>query len=149
MDQASLFTIYRDFDQLEGTTYHELLPGPYLEKCWNPGSLFIEDDQWCDYLLPVMTRCLPGYDCYEFLTYGRAEWVVVLDELEKLRQALSAITRPDQVESGLTLYSISARKRLGLNFPEGVNQLHCALGELTDWCSCALDERGCITILGL
>lgn len=148
MNRTAMLTIFREIDQLEGTTYHELLPGPYLEKCWNPGSLFIEDDQWCDYLLPVM-RCLPRYDCYQFLTYGREDWAVVLGELEKLRQILSAINRPDQVESELTLYSALAQKRLVLNFPDGVNQLHRSVGELIDWCRCALDDKGCITILGL
>ena len=72
-----------DTSKLEGTTYIELLPGPYKNKCWNKESVYI-DTEHPHYrsLENLFEKHFKDFDLYSFEEYSKYEWLKFSDLLK-------------------------------------------------------------------
>lgn len=84
MRDLKYLTLITDTSKLDGTTYIELLPGIYKNKCWNEESAFI-DAEHPDYnsLEKLFAEHFEDFDPYSFQTYSKSEWLDFLDLLQE------------------------------------------------------------------
>lgn len=75
--------LIRDTAELSGTCYFEFLPGPYRDKCWNEGSVFLAEEVF-RIIEPIIARNEPQFDRYSFVGIRRPTWERILPELERL-----------------------------------------------------------------
>lgn len=77
-------TLFTDNSKLDGSTYIELLPGIYKDKCWNKESAYIDAEHPNYGLLEeLFEKHFKDFDPYSFQTYPKAEWLGFLDLLQK------------------------------------------------------------------
>lgn len=77
-------TLITDTSKLDGTTYVELLPGTYKNKCWNEKSAYIDAEHPIyNSLENLFAKHFKNFDPYSFQTYSKSEWLDFLDLLQK------------------------------------------------------------------
>lgn len=79
--------IIKDLAEIEGTTYIELMGGPYARKCWNEGSLFFREDVF-GLLEAAIARQIPQYGHDAFNGIGMPDWLRIVGELDDTRRLL-------------------------------------------------------------
>jgi len=80
MEELS-YKLITDKNELKSTCYFEFLPGQYLDKCWNDGSVFLSEESigvFEDILLGID----PGYDHYAFMEWNSEKIKKLISELK-------------------------------------------------------------------
>jgi hypothetical protein len=140
--------LIHDRQELGGTVYFELLPGPYRGKCWNEGSLFVEEDVFC-LLEPTISRHHSGFDHYSFTTIGSSVWREIVIDLRQLsRTAASAKTFAD-LRPHVGFCFTNSDADFEADFEGNKEALARLARELATWVDSCVEEKECISILGI
>lgn len=66
-----MFEIFDDKKQLRGTEYFELLDGKYKSKCWNDGSLYINESDF-SIIEDAFAKANQEYDHYGIVEFAKS-----------------------------------------------------------------------------
>lgn len=78
--------LIRSTSELHGTCYFEFLPGPYRDKCWNEGSVFLEEEVF-GLVEPIIARHEPQFDHFAFVNIRRTTWERIIAELDQVSKS--------------------------------------------------------------
>jgi hypothetical protein len=135
-------------DELEGTCYIEILPGPYANQCWNEGSLFFDEEVF-KYIEPIIELYVAKYDHYAFTEIERDQCYLIAADLcllaEKANNAASVFELKNQI-GFLFKY---ACEQFFSDFEANKYALAKLAIHLSNWIKTKVDEHGCVTILGI
>ena len=140
--------IETDVSALTGTTYIELLPGPYRGKCWQEGSLFLSEERF-GYIEPLVAQNLPGYSHYAFNEGDRTAWNGVLRDLESLRVFLESGPHRDELQIRVGFFFGDSERRFAADLDANLARLIAMVAELDAWVRGALRRESVISVLGL
>nr|WP_314739299.1 hypothetical protein [uncultured Haemophilus sp.] len=96
--------IITDLSLLDGTCYFELLAGEYKDKCWNEGSVFVEESYWSDFFDSVIAKYVLNYDYYDFIYVSKTECALIADELDRLSSTVSQARDLEELQKVTNLY---------------------------------------------
>lgn len=133
---------------LKGTQYFELMPGAYRGRCWNEGSLFIDEEVF-GYLEPIFECRVPAFDHYAFSQADPTQCAQLASDLTKLAEQLEAAESMRVLRSQLGLVFTTSEAR----FVQDFHANKAALAELAQavakWIRACADRDGGISVLGL
>jgi hypothetical protein len=144
----SFLRILKDKSDLEGTAYIELLPGKYTGKCWNKGSLFL-DEATFGFFEKIVARSLPEYDHYAFTEVSSTRWQPIIIRLKSLAEELSAAQAPKDIPTDVHFHFNDTEQRFKKNFKVNIRLLQQVATELAGWLEVTLRQQESVTILGL
>jgi hypothetical protein len=140
--------LIKDKAELEGTAYFEILPGPYKDKCWNEGSIFIEEEIF-GLIEPIIERHVPEFDHYSFIKIDRESWMLILNDLSELVVLLQAANTPNDLNGGIGFIFNSTKDRFVTDFARNKEALAALIIELVSWLKEQLNDHYIVTVLGL
>ncbi|MRD49447.1 hypothetical protein GHT07_19415 [Caenimonas koreensis DSM 17982] len=140
--------IIKSKTELVGTAYMELLPGPYLEQCWNDGSLFFEEEVFA-YLEPVIQRHVPDYDHYAFTEIAASKWECIVSDLRLLEANLESSESVQELNAAVGFLFPSTKVPFAENFQANKRALARLLHEVCAWISSKALSHECVTVLGI
>jgi hypothetical protein len=139
------FRLIRDLSELHGTCYIELLPGPFQDKCWNQGSIFVEEGIF-GLFEDIIQRHEPRFDHFAFVEIRKYAWERIIIDFDRLENRLrKAREIADLKEEGF-LFQASA---FAAEFNTNVNALASMLKELITWLREQLRIHEGISVLGM
>jgi hypothetical protein len=144
----SFLRILKYKSNLEGTAYIELLPGKYTGKCWNKGSLFL-DEATFGFFEKMIERNLPEYDHYAFTEISSARWQPIIVRLKSLAEELSSAEAPKDIPTDVHFYFNDTEQRFKKDFKVNTQLLEQVATELACWLEVTLRQHESVTILGL
>jgi hypothetical protein len=144
----SFLHILNEKSDLEGTAYIELLPGRYTGKCWNKGSLFL-DEATFGFFEKIVERSLPEYDHYAFTEVSSTRWQPIIIRLKSLAEELSAAQAPKDIPTDVHFYFNDTEQRFMKDFKVNTRLLQQVSTELAGWLEVTLRHHESVTILGL
>ena len=118
--------------ELKGTCYVELLPGPYINKCWNEGSLFIEEEVF-GYLEPIIQKHVPAYDHYDFTAIDQAQWFAIADDLDALKPLLVSAAAVAELQQLIGFRSGGVGTSFAKDFEANKTALIGLISEFSSW----------------
>lgn len=134
--------------ELRGTAYVELLPGPYRDQCWGPSSVFLDEEAF-GFIEPIFRKLCPKYDHYAFTEIGRPLWQDILRELDALATLLDSRPTDEALSSRLGFFFHDTQSKFFENRAESLTRLHALIRELASWIRAQLNEHSVISVLGL
>jgi hypothetical protein len=133
---------------LVGTAYFELLPGRHQDKCWNEGSVFLDEEAF-GYIEPVCARALPEYDHYAFTAVQTPRWSAILTEFDRILLILDANPTDLDLARTLRFYYPDTESKFFADRGTGIANVRDMVRQLRGWLHETLREHDCVTILGL
>jgi hypothetical protein len=140
--------IIRNKTELEGTAYVELLPGPYIQQCWNEGSLFFEEEVF-GYLEPIIHRHVPAYDHYAFTEITASGWAAIVRDFQSLEAALDRAASVGDFKGEVGFLFRGSEARFAEDFHANKAALARLLREVSAWVASKASEHGSVTVLGI
>jgi hypothetical protein len=140
--------IITDKDELEGTCYIEVLPGPYKNQCWNDDSLFFDEEVF-GYIEPIIERQVAAYDHYAFTEIEKERWFAIADDLEKLASALTSAESVSDLNDNVGFVFKGTDERFAATFDENKTALVQLFTKFSAWVRAQVNQYGSITILGI
>jgi hypothetical protein len=140
--------LIRDRSAAKGGEYFELLPGLYAGKCWNDGSLYIEEEVF-GLIEPVFQRHAPMYDHYGFTEVRGASCGEIAAELGRMRSILEQAGCTKDLRGSVGFYCVGTEERFAANWRASAASLARMADELALWMTSAASEHGCISVLGI
>jgi hypothetical protein len=137
-----------DPQALPDTAFFELLPGPYTSECWNPGSLFLDEERF-GYIEPIVERLVPEYDHYAFIEVTRPTWQRVIHELEELHAFLGDDSSLEALNGRVGFYYSDSEARFLSDLQGNSRRLRDMLLQLITWLNEQLEQHEVVSILGL
>ncbi len=140
--------LIREKTALSGTAYVELQPGPYESQFWGEKSIYFEEHHW-NLLERMVQRHFPDYDHYGFQTIGKASWLPILSDFERLAE---------KIESGVTVAGIRSEILFASEYAEqeflseettNLRELMLTLKETSHWITSVLSSGEPVSVLGL
>jgi hypothetical protein len=144
----SFLHILKEKSDLEGTAYIELLPGKYTGKCWNKGSLFL-DEATFGFFEKIVERSLPEYDHYAFTEVSSTRWQPIIIRLKALAKELSSAEALEDIPTDAHFYFNDTEQRFMKDFKVNTRLLQQVATELAGWLEVTLRQHESVTILGL
>jgi hypothetical protein len=143
----SFLHILKEKSDLEGTAYIELLPGKYTGKCWNKGSLFL-DEAMFGFFEKIVERSLPEYDHYAFTEVSSTRWQPIIVRFKSLAEELSSAEASKDIPTDVHFYLKDTEQRFKKDFKLNTKLLEQVATELADWLEVTLRHHESVTILG-
>jgi hypothetical protein len=140
--------IIKDKNALEGTVYFEILPGPYKNKCWNEGSLFLDEEAF-GFVEPVFERFVENYDHYSFMQIDAKTGKQILGGLNELRTAIETSQAVEELEGIIGFFYRDTATNFQSNFETNRNGLVKMVEELSEWFEDMFQTHQTISLLGL
>jgi hypothetical protein len=140
--------IHTDPASLSGTAYFEIVPGPYVQLHWQPGSLFLDEERF-GYIEPIIAKHVPDYDHYAMVEVPREAWVPILTELSELEEALQSTNEFSKVRSRIGFFFERSEETFLSELESNVTKLRIMIGELRSWLSETLESHEVVSVLGL
>ncbi|MFP4346456.1 MAG: hypothetical protein ACLFU8_17355 [Anaerolineales bacterium] len=144
----SKIRLIRDKEQLEGTLYFEILPGEYKGRCWNEGSLFVDEEVFA-YLEPIIEEHAPHFDHYAFVEIPPETWYLIIADLRDLRADLAEAESIEELRGRVGFIFAGSERDFADHFEENRDSLRELLGELIVWLEDALETHATISLLGI
>lgn len=133
---SSMFEIIYDVNSLDGTNYVEIFPNVFENKFWNASSIYLTEESF-EYLVPAFQRCSEDFDLYGFNNIEIATWQLIIQELEKLKQALINNFQSDSTSVFMADQEMNTQELISL------------ISELVNWIEKQSQSTNCISVLGL
>lgn len=140
--------IIRDKNSLEGTGYFEIMAGPYKNKCWNEGSLFLDEEAF-GFVEPVFERLVENYDHYSFMEIDAKKGNLILASLKELQVALGESKTFEEIEQKIGFFYRDTAINFQSNFETNRNRLAKMVEELSEWLEDTFQTHQTISLLGL
>ncbi|KAA8787566.1 hypothetical protein ABIE27_003716 [Paenibacillus sp. 4624] len=140
--------IIRDKEELEGTCYIEVLPGKYLETCWNEHSIFLDEEVF-GYLEKAIYDIYPKYDHYAFTEIHRDTWMLILEQLNELVILLDEKVTMDELKEHVYFLFGSSEDEFQQDFDHNVQKLRELIIEFETWIKEQLKTQEYISVLGI
>lgn len=138
----------RSLSELKGTCYIELLPGRFTQQCWNPQSMFFEEEHF-GFIEPTILRHCPKHDHYSFTDIDKATWEKILTDLEKLHDAIVDGAKLGDLKSNVDLFFTTTEHQFCQRESENLKHLQAMLGAFIQWTSTTLKQHDTIAVLGM
>ena len=140
--------ILKDKSQLDGTAYFELLPGKYKEKCWNEGSLFLDEETF-GFFETIVESCVPEYDHYAFIEVLATRWQPVIARLKRLATELESAVTAQDIPVDIDFYFNDTKQNFKNDLAVNLQRLRQVSIELVGWLAATLKQHEEVSILGL
>ena len=137
-----------DQSQLSGTCYIEVLPGKYENQCWNPESVYFEEEHF-GFIEPTIVRHCPEHDHYAFTNISRLKWQAIVADLERFANMIGDETRPSNIEGQVGLFFATTKQSFLRSDEENMAELRAMLIEFISWIRKMLDSHDTIAVLGM
>ena len=145
---SAMIELIHDANRLEGTAYFELLPGMYRNKCWNRGSVFLNEENF-GYIEPMVESCVEKYDHYSFVEVNRDKCEKILAQLLSLKRAVHESDSIDDLDGKIGFFFADTRERFAKEFDKNKRDLEKMLSGLAGWIRQTIKEHERMSILGL
>jgi hypothetical protein len=139
--------LIRNKDELVGTCYFEFVPGEYQGRCWNDGSVFLEEGVF-GYLEPVIQRNEPRFDHYSFVGVRGHACDCIIADLRSLAEKAEAANRMGDLNGEIGLL-FGSEEEFAQDFRVNANALAGLARELAAWLSEQRSRHECVSILGM
>jgi hypothetical protein len=140
--------VIKDKSRLEGTAFIELLPGRYNGKCWNDGSLFLDEETF-GFFEDVVLKEAPDYDHYAFTEISRLKWLRIAARLRAFASELRVVAKWQDLPHDMHFIFLGTEARFAENLEENSRALAGVATEIAAWAERVLKEQDAITVLGL
>ena len=140
--------LIRDVNALNGTVYFEFLRGRYQDTCWQPGSVFLDEDSF-GYIERYFQKHLPSYDHYSFVQVNGSLWRDILSDLRSLVDFLGTDPSAPELSHRISYFSLEAESNFFSDRSGNVARLRTTVRELCDWVEENLPEYEMISVLGI
>jgi len=137
-----------DQDELEGTCYIEVLPGKYENECWNPQSVFFEEEHF-GFIEPTIIRHCPEHDHYSFTDINKSTWQDILADLERLATGIGDSSRLSEIRNEVDVFFTTTERRFLESENENMSHLRETLVEFIRWVRTMLESNDTIAVLGM
>ncbi|MGG3306647.1 hypothetical protein ABER23_04370 [Paenibacillus lautus] len=139
--------IYR-LDELEGSCYIEVLPGPYRNRCWNVDSIYMDEETF-GYLESAVEKEYEPYDHYAFNELDAEIWRRIVNRLEETLIFLKGRPQAEELKEHIGFIFTSSETDFIEALEENMDQLIRLMQEFVDWITLQLQNHKVISILGI
>lgn len=140
--------IHTDPETLHGTGYFEIQPGPYAQKHWQPGCLFLDEERF-GYIEPIFKNRVQAYDNYSMVEITREQWQDVLSDLSDLAEFLSKQPEEQALRSRVGFFFSRSENEFFDELDCNVQQLREMVCFIRDWVATTLETHDTVSALGL
>ncbi len=137
-----------DLNELEGTCYIEVLPGKYNGKCWNPQSVFFDEEHF-GFIEPTIARHCPKQDHYSFTDINSSIWENILTDLESLRDKVNDASQLSDIRENVGLFFNTTEERFLESEAENMKLLRQMLSDFIQWARTKLESYDNMAVLGI
>ncbi len=132
--------------ELDGGEFLEIFPGPYKGRSWNEQSVYIEERAF-SLIEPIIKRHVPTFDHRANTAITGESWVLIINDLTSMKEALASAQSLDGVVQ--TLRDDSIKTTFESDFQNNVGRLTGLIEKLTVWLNRELESQPVISILGI
>ena len=136
-----------DIEELSGTDYFEFLPREYSGVCWNPDSVFLDEEVFT-LIEPIFEKNVPSFDHYAFQLIEAQAIEGIIQDLRTLLTSLPALT-PDTVEEVLSMMFVNSAENFRSDFEINKIRTIKMIESLVDWLQKVAKDTDRVTILGM
>lgn len=86
--------LIKDINELTGSNYFEIFPGEYTGNCWNPNSVFFDEEVFTLIEKPF-EDCIPKYDHYSFVQASKENIDQLIASLKSLSKTITKNNKQD------------------------------------------------------
>ncbi|MFO0805574.1 MAG: hypothetical protein U0791_20935 [Gemmataceae bacterium] len=140
--------LIRDKTELQGTCYFEFLPGPYRNKCWNDGSVYLAEDVF-GLIESIIERHEPRFDHFSFVGIRRTAWRRIVIDLDQLAKAADNAKHVGDLRDKIGFIYEPSEAEFARDFRANSDSLAQLARALADWIWQQVQEHECITVLGI
>src|SRR5262245_28844859 len=91
--------------ELRGTCYIEFLPGKYAGRCWNDGSVFLDEEVF-GLIEPKIIAQVPEFDHYAFIEIQGEVWNQIIRDLRDLSERLKSAQSIDDLAAEIGFFFV-------------------------------------------
>ncbi|KPF67744.1 hypothetical protein IP84_12480 [beta proteobacterium AAP99] len=133
---------------LDGTQYFELMPGAYRGRCWNEGSIFIDEEVF-GFLEPIFECRVPAFNHYAFSQADSTQCAKLASDLTQLAEQLDAAESMRALRSQLGFVFTTSEARFLQDFLANKVALAALARAVATWIRVCADRDGGIAVLGI
>lgn len=137
-----------DKSEISGTCYIEFLPGEYQNKCWNPESVYFQEESF-GFIEPIIVRHCPEYDHYAFTDISRAPWEFIISDLQRIANQINDATRLADIEEEIGILCVGTKNRFLKSEAKNIFNLREMLLDFIKWLRQTLVSHNTIAVLGI
>lgn len=140
--------IIKDIKELEGSCYIEVLPGKYLNKCWNDSSVFFTEEDFA-LLETSIEKEFETYDHYAFNEIPKETWIKILRRLDELNLLLKEQPCIESLRSYVGFLYECTEEDFIKKYEENLERLKEMILDFKTWINEKLIDNEYISILGI
>ncbi|OPA73685.1 hypothetical protein BVG16_26685 [Paenibacillus selenitireducens] len=140
--------IIKDIKELEGSCYIEVLPGKYLDKCWNDNSIFFNEEDFA-FLETSIEKEFEDYDHYAFNEIPKEVWIKILTRLDKVILLLEQQPGMELLRTYIGFFYRCSEEDFIKEYDDNLVSLCELITEFKTWINAKLTENDFISILGI
>lgn len=138
--------IIYNLQELEGTCYLEILPGKYMNKCWNKESIFFDEEVFL-YFEPIIAKAFDKYDHYSFQAINKDIWSEIIGYFKDVEEILK--NNINDLDKYISPYFKNSTSVFSKKYKENTRELIGIMNEFTGWILKTLEDHDEISILGI
>ncbi|MED3564269.1 hypothetical protein [Bacillus xiapuensis] len=140
--------IIYDASTLEDSCYIEVLPDKYKGECWNASSIFFTEDNF-GYIMPAFEKCYKKFNYYAFNEIDIDTWMLIIMELEKMKQYLSDNPNPHLLKDVIGFTFAYSEEEFMENYDTNLMQLISMITDFQSWIKEKSVSTKFISVLGM
>ncbi|GAA0831184.1 hypothetical protein GCM10008915_10790 [Bifidobacterium pullorum subsp. gallinarum] len=140
--------IIKDIKKLEGSCYIEVLPGKYLNKCWNDSSIFFTEEDFA-LLEKSIEKEFETYDHCAFNEIPKETWIKILTKLDELNLLIKEQPSIELLRTYVEFLYECTEEDFINNYEANLKKLKVMILDFKTWIKENLKENEYISILGI
>lgn len=138
-----------DPSKLIGTAYFEFMAGPYKGRCWNYGSLFLDEESF-GFVEPRFQAIVPGYDHYSFTELSVSHVEAIVASLKSFEAEVESATDTESLQLTAGFYYRDTKENFSAAFDSNRKKLLLLSQTIRKWLQkYGLERRQVVSLLGL
>jgi hypothetical protein len=133
--------------ELDGTLYLEFAPHPAPRPYWAEDSVYIDDERFTMIAAPFV-RHAPQFDPYGVGEVSRDQWLIIIEELQALRNAVAATKNAGELPEDVSQTLLPEEKADDV-LPTLVADVTKMIDDFVAWVTEALKTTEVITVIGI